>query len=223
MSLYHKMQKMVDNTVEEFCRRLAEKHAGLEMDEMMALWKETAKSPKKSNGKPKKKTAYMNFSQVMRAQIKKDNPSISFGELSGELARQWKALSPEQKANYTVLATPPPASPVPSTSASASPAKAVSASSPVVKPSKGKGKKLDMEAEKSTPSKVSPKASKTRSSIADLKKLCKDKGLSIKGLKKREEFEELLESISTGGNDSDSDSDTDFPHTLVEEEDDILA
>jgi hypothetical protein len=42
-------------------------------------------------------------------------------------------------------------------------------------------------------------------------------------LKKREEFEELLESISTGGDDSDSDSDTDFPHTLVEEEDDILA
>ena len=228
MSLYNKMQKMVDNTVEEFCRRLAEKHSDLVVEDMMALWKETAKSPKKSNGKPKKKTAYMNFSQIMRAEIKKENPDIKFGELSGELAKRWNALTPEEKATYAVVVDSSPlSSPTAVAEALSSPVK--KPTTPIVK-KKGKGKVLDMT---SSPKASSPKASpimttKKKTSLADLKKLCKEKGLSIKGLKKREEFEELLESIDGGAADSEEEgeeSDMDFGHTLVEESDDegVLA
>jgi HMG (high mobility group) box len=233
MSLYNKMQKMVDNTVEEFCRRLAEKHSDLVVEELMALWKETAKSPKKSNGKPKKKTAYMNFSQMMRAAIKKENPDIKFGELSGELAKRWNALTPDEKATYAVVvdSSSPLSSPAAVAEALFSPVK--KPTTPIVK-KKGKGKKtLAVEEEASSP-KGSPMTTKTKSSpkkktsLADLKKLCKEKGLSIKGLKKREEFEELLESIDGDAADSEEegeDSDMDFGHTLVEESDDdgVLA
>ena len=95
MALYNKMQKLVDATVEEFCRRVAEKYDNLDVEEMMVLWKETAKAPKKKSDKPKKKTAYMNFSQTVRAEMKTANAEVTFGEISKEVSRRWKELSPE--------------------------------------------------------------------------------------------------------------------------------
>ena len=187
---------MVDATVEEFCRRLVEKHAdmGLEVEDMMTMWKETAKAPKKKGDKPKKKTAYMNFHQVVRGEIKAANPEIKFGEISTEVSRRWKLLSTEEKEKYASLTTP-------SATVAANPALVVVPKTPTKKPTK------TVSPLKVTPKKKSPvmaplaplaplkntplKSPKLK--LADLKKLCKEKGLSIKGLKTREEFEELLE------------------------------
>ena len=189
---------MVDATVEEFCRRLIEKHAdmGLEVEDMMAMWKETAKAPKKKGDKPKKKTAYMNFSQVVREEIKATNPEIKFGEISTEVSRRWKLLSAEEKERYVSLTTP-------SATVPANPTLAVVPKTPTKKPTKPTSP-LKVTPKKKSPvmvplvpsaplKKPSPKSPKMK--LADLKKLCKEKGLSIKGLKTREEFEELLEGL----------------------------
>jgi hypothetical protein len=224
MTLYHKMQKMVDATVEEFCRRLAEKHAdmGLELEDMMAMWKETAKAPKKKGDKPKKKTAYMNFSQVVRGDIKATNPEIKFGEISTEVSRRWKLLTVEEKEKYASMTTP-------SATVAANPALVVVPKTPIKKPTKTVSP-LKVTPKMKSPvlaplvplaplKNTSPKSPKLK--LADLKKLCKEKGLSIKGLKTREEFEELLE----GAQEEEEEEEEYVGGTLVDAVDDdgILA
>jgi hypothetical protein len=191
MALSTKMQKLMDATVAAFCARLADKYEGMEVDDMMAMWKETAKNPKGPK-KPKKKTAYMNFSQAMRTTIKAEHPEMSFGEVSTETSKRWKALSEEDKAKYAPTTT---------ASTTASPTGSTASSSPesplVVSPKAStKTKKVNKTA-KAKKTKASPKKkvkaeTSPKKTLADLKKECKEKGLSVKGLKKREEFEELL-------------------------------
>lgn len=225
MALYTKMQKLMDATVEQFCRRLVETHAdaGLDIEEMMGLWKETAKAPKKKDGKPKKRTAYMNFAQAMRGQIKEEQPDIKFGEISTEVSRRWKLLTVEEKATYASASVESPAlsvtaalSPVAVASpvkkfTSPSPKKAVATASTAL----GKGK--------SSPAPSPKKAAVVKKlTVPELKKLCKDKGLGIKGLKTRQEFEELLETVDS--EDEGSDSGGEYTGTLVEEDDEgVLA
>jgi hypothetical protein len=227
MALYRKMQKTVDSAVEEFCRRLAEQHSELHVEDMMTLWKETAKAPKKSSDKPKKRTAYMNFSQVMRTELKQKNPNITFGEISTQISSRWKTMTAEEKAVYntttTTPTTSPPASPVTTPEAPAEGA------SEVVVPAAPK-KAAKIIASPSSPILVKAKKTKKEGpkklTLAELKKLCKEKGLGIKGLKKREEFEELLESIdedtnsSSGEEDNESDEEDVLAQTLVEASDD---
>jgi hypothetical protein len=264
MALYNKMQKLVDATVEEFCRRVAEKYDHLDVEEMMTLWKETAKAPKKKSDKPKKKTAYMNFSQTVRAEMKTANPEVTFGEISKEVSRRWKELSAEQKLSWTPsvemettesgeeTGASPTASPI-VPEAKASPeeettSKKTKSKTKALSPAKTTSTKTKSKAlleTKTTPKKpwsppaVSPSpvklatplkktkvSSPAKMKLAELKKLCKDKGLSIKGLKTREELEELLESIDESDKEENgSESEDDYAGTLVDAVDDdgILA
>jgi hypothetical protein len=266
MALYNKMQKLVDATVEEFCRRVAEKYDHLDVEEMMVLWKETAKAPKRKSDKPKKKTAYMNFSQTVRAEMKAANPEVTFGEISKEVSRRWKELSAEQKLSWTPSVDHtessesgeeetlphPTASPIvleakASLEEEATPTKKTKSKTKALSPAKTttKNKSKALSETKTTPKKPwSPPASspspvkamtpvkKTKASspakmkLVELKKLCKEKGLSIKGLKTREELEELLESIDESDKeDNGSESEDDYSGTLVDAVDDdaILA
>jgi hypothetical protein len=45
-------------------------------------------------------TAYMFFCQAHRAQLKRDYPNASFGELGALLGQKWRAMSESQKASY---------------------------------------------------------------------------------------------------------------------------
>jgi len=258
MALYNKMQKLVDATVEEFCRRVAEKYDTMDVEEMMALWKETAKAPKRKSDKPKKKTAYMNFSQTVRAEMKTANAEVTFGEISKEVSRRWKELSPEEKLSWTpsveVDASSAPSSPTAAPEAlpeettpkktkskAVSPGKKTTTTtitttkkSKAVSPTKaGTPKKpwsppavSPSPVKAMTPVKKTKASSPTKMKLAELKKLCKEKGLSIKGLKTREELEELLESIDESDKeDNGSESEDDYSGTLVDAVDDdaILA
>lgn len=173
MALYTKVQKLMDATVEEFCRRLVEKHDGLDVKEMMGLWKETAKRPKGPK-KPKRRTAYMSFSQVTRTELKAQHPDMAFGAISSEISRRWKAMTPEDKEKYTPVAAT--ASPLNSPASSTGP--------------------TSVPATPASPTKTKALTSPKKATVPELKKLCKQKGLSVKGLKKREEFEELLASLT---------------------------
>ena len=184
MALSTKMQKLMDATVAAFCARLVEKYEGLEVEEMMSLWKETSKNPKGPK-KPKKQTAYFNFSQVVRATIKAEHPEMTFGEISTETSKRWKALSEKEKAKYAPNAYMEDAE----VDAASPPAETtlVSPVSPQVK----SPLLIQTKATKKV-NKVKKNSSPKKPSLAELKKLCKEKGFGIKGLKKREEFEELL-------------------------------
>jgi hypothetical protein len=46
----------------------------------------------------------MHFSSAKRAQVKEDNPGISFGETGKKLGEMWKALSADDKKEYEALA-----------------------------------------------------------------------------------------------------------------------
>ena len=197
MSLSAKLQKLMDSTVAEFCRRLADQHEGLDVEALMQTWKDTAKKPKVSK-KPRKVTAYMNFSQTVRAEMKAENPEMTFGEISQETSRRWKAMTDEEKAHYTP--SPPLATEVEddgNTSPPCSPASTNDEQVKTTKKKKGVKKAKKATSPKATSPKVgSPKVeSPKKATVAELKKQCKDKGLNVKGLKKREEFEALLETL----------------------------
>jgi hypothetical protein len=187
-----------------------EKHEGLQLDEMVSLWKEVSR--KKGGGKPKKRSAYMNFSQAVSAQIKEEHPEMTFGQRSTETSRRWKLLTKEEQAGYALAASPAPKKTPPSPVLKKTPqAPLKKKPSPVLK----------------KPSPVVKKAGKEeylKMKVQDLKKVCKDKGLSVKGLKKKEEFLEALESAGYESDSaSDSESDSETIGGLEEEEEDILA
>jgi len=208
MALSNKIQKYIDASVEDFCRLLMEKHEGLELDEMVSLWKEVSR--KKGGGKPKKKSAYQNFSDAVRAKIMEEHPEMKFGQRSTETSRRWKLLTKEEQAEYALPAAAP-----------ATPTKP----SPVLKktPQAPLKKKPSPVLKKLSP--ILKKAGKEdylKMKVPDLKKVCKEKGISIKNLKKKEEF---LEALSSAGYDSDSTtgSDSESIDGLEEEEEDVLA
>jgi len=198
MSLSTKLQKLMDSTVAEFCRRLADQHEGLDVEALMQTWKDTAKKPKASSKKPRKVTAYMNFSQKARAHIKAENPEMTFGEISQETSRRWKAMTDEEKAQYAPTPLPteveddgyaftPSPVLVPSSPASTNDEDKTTQKKKGIKKAKKVG----------SPKATLPKAGSPpkKATVADLKKQCKDKGLNVKGLKKREEFEALLATL----------------------------
>lgn len=98
MSLYNKIQKQIEMSVQLFCERLVEKHEGLDVEEMMLLWKEVSTNKKNAVKNSKRKTsAYVAFSTHMRRLLKEESPSMTFGELSREIGRRWKEMSLEEK------------------------------------------------------------------------------------------------------------------------------
>ncbi|POY70702.1 hypothetical protein BMF94_6285 [Rhodotorula taiwanensis] len=60
-----------------------------------------AAKPKKDPNAPKRNlSAYMIFSQDKRAEVKEENPDVSFGELGKLLGAKWKSVTPEEKKIY---------------------------------------------------------------------------------------------------------------------------
>lgn len=64
--------------------------------------------PAASGGKTKKiprpPTSWSVFMQDKLQQMRKENPDISFGAVSAEASRQWKAMSDEEKDHYQRVA-----------------------------------------------------------------------------------------------------------------------
>jgi hypothetical protein len=137
---------------------------------------------------------------------------MTFGQRSTETSRRWKLLTKEEQAEYATPAAAP-----------ATPTKP----SPVVKNSAPLKKKPSPVVRNSSPVLVVKKAGKEdylKMKVPELKKLCKEKGLSVKGLKKKEEFLEALESTGYDTEEEEEDSsDSESIHGLEEEEEDVLA
>ena len=58
----------------------------------------SAMAPAKDPNQPKRgRNAYLIFTQERSAQIRRDQPTLGFGDVTREAAAQWKALSAEEK------------------------------------------------------------------------------------------------------------------------------
>lgn len=64
----------------------------------------TKKSTKNKDGPKKPKSAFLYYMKAERDNVKKANPSLSFGDVAKQLGAQWKALRAEHKAKYEALA-----------------------------------------------------------------------------------------------------------------------
>ncbi|ORX85896.1 high mobility group box, partial [Anaeromyces robustus] len=63
--------------------------------------KSNKRKRQKEEGAPKRPiTSFMFFSQDKRAEVKRDNPDASFGELGKIIGNLWKNASPEEKEKY---------------------------------------------------------------------------------------------------------------------------
>ncbi|RYH14059.1 hypothetical protein EON65_34245 [archaeon] len=91
---------------EELCERLVEYLAHPRIVVAPGKTKRrrsTSKSPKKQSKKSKGEkvkrapTAYILFSNAHRAEVKEQNPDISFTDVGKTLGEKWNALSPEEK------------------------------------------------------------------------------------------------------------------------------
>lgn len=102
MSLMNKITKNVENSLQEYTRILAEKF-DLNQDSLLEIWNDMTKMKVRTKDAPKKRSAYQAFCAEQRTILKKQNPEISFGEISKITSTRWKALTAEQKAKYATV------------------------------------------------------------------------------------------------------------------------
>lgn len=97
MSLIKKITKVIDATIDDFTRLIAEKY-GLDQIELLDTWKEVVTN---KNQKPKKpKSAYQVFAAEQRKILKEEYPDITFGQIATETGKRWQLLDYEEKAAY---------------------------------------------------------------------------------------------------------------------------
>lgn len=98
MSLLKKISKDIDASILEFCKEIALQY-DIDQDDLLNLWEKTNQN---STKKPKKRTAYQNFSSLIRNDVCEENPDFTFGEISKEIGKRWKLLSASQKKKYEI-------------------------------------------------------------------------------------------------------------------------
>jgi len=235
MSLLKKIGKNIDSSILDFVKEISSRY-DIDQNELMDIWKKTDGGS--SIKKPKKKTAYQNFSNIIRKQIKDENPDFDFGQISKEISKKWKEMDDSEKNTYkdmTVEGDVPNFKNMKvaelrelcdkkglnskgkkielidrlmnhSSKASTPMSKA---STPMSKASTPMSKASTPMSKASTPmSKASPMSSHSLSSnstkeensmdfstmkLPEIKKICKEKGLNIKGKNKNDLIELLIE------------------------------
>jgi hypothetical protein len=62
------------------------------------------KKKKDPNAPKRSKTSYIFFADEMRAKLKKENPSMTFGEMGKKIGEMFRALSADEKKKYEEMA-----------------------------------------------------------------------------------------------------------------------
>lgn len=90
-----KMGEILDQHLREFFSTIETEYK-LPKDVLWKKWKDDDKSVKKD-----KKSDYQVFFSIQRNKMVKENPNITFGEISKQVSIMWKNLSMEEKLYYT--------------------------------------------------------------------------------------------------------------------------
>lgn len=229
MALYSRIEKQIEETVKSFCKTLAEKFEGLKEEQLLKIWKEHVhtKKPRRSN----KKSGYHQFQKTMFPKIKEEQPDLKFGDIAKLISGRWKEMTVEEKKDYS-----PPSKSTPTTPTTKSTPTPTTKSTPISTPQPVSSPIVSKASKKMNKSKSDASLQDTyeERNVKDLKKLCKERGVSIKGLVKKSEFVDLLRKLDqetkvnpsddVGENDDSNDDDdgSTFSHQLLEEEEDNL-
>jgi hypothetical protein len=113
--LMAKIEDAVAETLKTFFTQV-EREYNLPKDALWRKWKEEDKptgngitshvvAPKKEP--INKKSDYQTFFSIQRNKMVKENPNITFGEISKQVSHMWKKLTREEKVQYTANHTTP--------------------------------------------------------------------------------------------------------------------
>lgn len=102
------MNAAIQNTVAQYFSSFIENVStkyNISQDELTDLWKETQKEkikikPRRRVSANKTPSAYINFCNHHRKNIKADNPNLTFGEVAKALGSLWKQQSADEKQKY---------------------------------------------------------------------------------------------------------------------------
>lgn len=103
MSLMNKITRNIDHSLEEYTRLIAERF-DLDQESLLEMWNNLTKMRVRPKNAPKKRSAYQCFCEEQRSILKKQNPDISFGEVSKITSNRWKALTEKEKDKYKHIA-----------------------------------------------------------------------------------------------------------------------
>lgn len=108
MTLVRRIEKQINQSVSNFCIEVANKYQ-IPEKELQVLWKVySTKSSKITNENDgRKKSAYMNFCRQKRIEIKQNQPHLSFGDVTKEIAKIWQSLSIEEKESFRLSSEEP--------------------------------------------------------------------------------------------------------------------
>ena len=108
--LMTKVEDVVVETLKSFFTQV-EREYNLPKEALWKKWKGEDKSstavvmPKKET--INKKSDYQTFFSIQRNKMVKENPNITFGEISKQVSHMWKKLTREEKVQYTANNTTP--------------------------------------------------------------------------------------------------------------------
>ena len=91
----------MDPYIKNFILTISEKNIS-DRDELHRLWDDIIKKKKQRKNT---RSAYQNFCAQTRPDIKKEDPSLSFGQVASLLGQRWKQLSDDDRVKFAVIAT----------------------------------------------------------------------------------------------------------------------
>lgn len=100
MSLLKNINKSIEKTIVQFTKEVSEKY-GMPQDEILEMWTTISKMKIKSvSSSTKKMSPWLQFCKDERIKLKKDQPSLKFGEISKVIGEKWSAMSDDDKKKY---------------------------------------------------------------------------------------------------------------------------
>ena len=90
------MKKIVEEAMDTFRTKLCELYPNLDPASLKEMWNVV----KKKKSLKKKMNCYNLFTKEQSCDIKREHPSLSFGDRAREVGRRWKALSSDEKEKY---------------------------------------------------------------------------------------------------------------------------
>jgi len=102
MSLTKAIQKAIEKNIDKFVDEIENKF-GVSKTELMDLWMDISKMKNKTKNKNKKLSPWLQFCKDQRIIIKKNNPEMSFGDISKMIGVKWSDMTKDEKKNYNKI------------------------------------------------------------------------------------------------------------------------
>jgi hypothetical protein len=113
MNLSNKITKLIDGAMDSFIRDVSARY-NIGEEELCEAWKKaagTATTKKTGTRRQARQSGYQVFAKTARPLIREADPSMSFGDISKEVSRRWRALEGAEREEYNRMAVHPTTAP----------------------------------------------------------------------------------------------------------------